>query len=148
MKKNSRVSVALHSLIHLSSVDRPLTSEELGECQQTNPVIIRRALGELKKAGIVTSEKGHGGGWTIIKKLKDISFQDIFKALDDSLLPAPIVLEEDEHCLIMKSLASTMDEFLEEAEILMAKKLSKLNLKQMMDTINSLKEQENVSQIK
>ncbi len=135
MKKNGRVSVALHSLIHLFYADGPVTSEDLGGCQNTNPVIIRRVLGELEQARVVSSEKGHGGGWVLLKKPKDISFQEVFEALDESLLPPPIVLDDDEHCLIMRSISGAMDEFLEEAEVLLAKKLSRLNLKQIIEKI-------------
>lgn len=135
MKKNSRASVALHSLIHLFYLDRPVTSEELGECQMTNSVIVRRVLGDLKKAGIVSSEKGHGGGWVALKKPNDISFQDVFEALGDSLLPPPMKLEEGERCLILRSVAGAMDEFLCEAEILLSKKLSKIRLSDIMKSI-------------
>ncbi|CBW26029.1 conserved hypothetical protein [Halobacteriovorax marinus SJ] len=135
MKKNSRTSVAIHSVLHLSMMDRPVTSEELGQCQNTNPVMIRRILGDLKKAEIVDSEKGHGGGWILLKSPKAITFQDIFMALNDSLLPSPIELDEGENCLIMKEICSTMDEFLDEAEILLAKKLSKITIQSLINQI-------------
>lgn len=135
MKKNSKVSVALHCVLHLSLAGKPVTSEELGRCQNTNPVLIRRILGDLKKAGIVDSEKGHGGGWIVLKDPKSISFQDIFNALEESLLPRPMELEQDEKCLIMKSLSGTMDEFLEEADQLLSKKLSKVSVQSIIDQI-------------
>lgn len=136
MKKNSRISVAIHSVLHLSMSKGPVTSEELGKCQNTNPVLIRRILGDLKKADIVGSEKGHGGGWILTKSPKSISFQDIFEALDDSLLPRPIELEKGESCLIMKSICSTMDEFIEEADLLLARKLSKISIQSLIDQVN------------
>ena len=137
MKKNSRSSVALHSLVSLVKADRPLTSEELGECQNTNPVIIRKVLGELKKKGIVSSEKGHGGGWVVLKSPKEISFHDIFQALNESLLPPGISLDKDEHCLIMKSVAETMDDFLIDAKILLEKKFKKILLQDIVDGIKT-----------
>lgn len=119
--------------------DRPLTSEELGECHNTNPVIIRKVLGELKKSGIVASEKGHGGGWVIVKNPKEISFQEIFEALDESLLPPAMKLEKDEHCLIMKSVAGVMDEVLIDAEALLKKKLKKIKLENILNEISEMK---------
>lgn len=139
MKKNSRAYVALHSLMCLIHSEKALTSEELGRCQNTNPVIIRKVLGELKKANIVSSEKGHGGGWVILKKPKDISFQDIFDALGESLLPPAILLDKEEHCLVMKSIAGAMDDFLIEAKVILSKKLRKIRLIDMIDEIHSLK---------
>lgn len=135
MKKNSRISVALHATLHLSMAKKPVTSEELGRCQNTNSVLIRRILGDLKKAGIVHSEKGHGGGWSILKEPSFISFQSVFEALGESLLPKPIKLDKNEECLIMQSLCSTMDDAISEADKLMAKKLSKISIQSLIDQI-------------
>jgi Rrf2 family protein len=135
MKKNSKISVAIHSVLHLALINKPVTSEYLGGCQNTNPALIRRILGELKKAGIVDSEKGHGGGWTLLKNPKSISFQDIFIALNDSLLPKPMELEEDESCLVLQAISSTIDEFIEEADSLLAKKLAKISIQSLIDRV-------------
>jgi len=135
MKKNSKISVAIHSVLHLALAGKSVTSEELGACQSTNPVLIRRILGKLKSAGIVDSEKGHGGGWTLQKAPKAISLQNIFSALEDNLLPAPMKLEEDEKCLVLRAISSTMDEFLVEADKLLAKKLSKISIQSLIDQI-------------
>jgi Rrf2 family protein len=135
MKKSSRISVALHAILHLSIVKLPVTSEHLGQCQNTNAVQIRRILGDLKKAGILDSEKGHGGGWVLLKKPSDITFQMVFEALGESLLPSPINLSKNESCLIMHSLCSAMDDFIEDADILMAKKLSKISIQSLINKI-------------
>ena len=135
MKKNSRTSVALHSLICLARADKPMTSEELGRCQNTNPVIIRKVLGELKKSSLVTSEKGHGGGWVALKSPKDVSFQDVFDALDESLLPPGLAIDKSEQCLIMKNMAGAMDDFLAEASALLSKKLKKIRLQDILEEI-------------
>lgn len=135
MKKNSKTSVAIHSVLHLALAKKPITSEDLGACQNTNPVLIRRILGKLKKVGIVDSEKGHGGGWILLKKPKNISFQDIFLALDDGLLPAPMDITGNEHCLVLRTISSTMDEFLEEADQILSKKLTKISLQSLIDQI-------------
>ncbi|MBD63878.1 MAG: transcriptional regulator [Halobacteriovoraceae bacterium] len=145
MKKNSKVSVALHALVHLIKMNRPVTSEELGSCQQTNPVIIRRILGEFKKAGIVDSEKGHGGGWIVLRDPSKISFLEIFDLLDESLLPSPLKLDPDEHCLIMNSMADVMDEFLEEALPLLRKGLSKVTIEDISKKITAEKIDEFIS---
>ncbi len=128
MKKNSRSSVALHALAHLVKRQESITSEELGKCLNTNPVVIRRVLGELKKNGIVASEKGHGGGWVVTKDPKQISFSDVFNALGEKLVPDAPQPDKDEQCLIMKTLTLVMNDFLSDAEILIDKKLKKISL--------------------
>lgn len=128
MKKNSKASVALHALAHLIKQQAPVTSEALGICLQTNPVVVRRVLGELKKKGIVESEKGHGGGWIVAKDAKDISFSDVFHALDEKLVPAAPKLDNDEQCMIMKTLALIMSDFLSDAQALLDNRLKKISI--------------------
>ncbi|BCJ88419.1 hypothetical protein skT53_34040 [Effusibacillus dendaii] len=63
MKKISRrFSIAVHimSLI-ATSKDTPCTSEWIAESVNTNPVIIRKIIGKLKKAGLVNVRPGYGG---------------------------------------------------------------------------------------
>lgn len=128
MKKNSRASVALHALAHLVKRQTPVTSEELGKCLQTNPVVIRRVLGELKKAGIVDSGKGHGGGWVVTKPPSQISFSEVFATLGEKLVPAAPQLDQDEQCHIMKTLALIMSDFLSDAEALLDNRLKKISV--------------------
>ena len=134
MKKNSKISVALHAVLHMSLRGQKMTSEELAECLETNPVVVRRILGELKKAQIVDSEKGHGGGWVLVKNIKSLSFYDIFKSLNETLIPDSIDLKDD-NCLVMRTISNVMDEFLEEAQILLNKKLQKIKFSHLQESV-------------
>lgn len=134
MKRNSKISVALHSLVHIAKSEHPVTSIQLSYCLNTNPVVIRRVLGKLRERGIVSSEKGHGGGWTLAVPYQKISFYDVYASLEEKLLPVNNSGTE-EQCLIMKTLNETMDEFLEEANNLLNKKLKNIELKAIMDKV-------------
>jgi hypothetical protein len=62
MKISSRFSIAVHILSLLAiSPSAHGTSEWIAGSVGTNPVIIRRVLGQLKKAGLVTVRAGIGG---------------------------------------------------------------------------------------
>lgn len=66
MKRSDRLSVALHVLLHMADRgSEPMTSAEMAACVETNPVVIRRTFAGLREAGIVSSDKGHGGGWRL-----------------------------------------------------------------------------------
>ena len=67
MSRSARFSVALHVLAHLADAEEPQTSEHLAECVGTNPVVVRRTLGGLREAGLVTSTRGTGGGWALAR---------------------------------------------------------------------------------
>lgn len=132
MKKNSKISVALHALIHLSLSKEPRTSEYLAQCLGTNPVVVRRILGQLKKCDLVDSGKGHGGGWQILQKPEAISLFDVYSALNENLLPTAPEVDDQESCQIVRALADTMSEFLDEATELLNVKLKKVSLRDMM----------------
>ena len=88
MKRNSRLSLALHTLSHMAGdPDRVRTSSDIADHAGTNPVVVRRVLGRLRKAGLLTSEKGHAGGWRLARNPDRITLADVYLALDESLLP-------------------------------------------------------------
>lgn len=62
MKRNSRLSLALHTLGHMAGApEHTRTSADIADHAGTNPVVVRRVLGKLRDAGLLTSEKGHAG---------------------------------------------------------------------------------------
>ncbi|MEM9582736.1 MAG: Rrf2 family transcriptional regulator [Pseudomonadota bacterium] len=84
MKRNSRLSLALHTMSHMASdPDRVRTSADIAEHAGTNPVVVRRVLGKLRKAGLLTSEKGHAGGWKLAMEPQKITLADVYLALDE-----------------------------------------------------------------
>ncbi len=82
MKISSRFSVAVHilSLLSIESSSH-CTSEWIAGSVNTNPVIIRRVLGQLKKAGLANVRSGTGGA-TLARELKDITLLDVYRAVD------------------------------------------------------------------
>lgn len=61
MKISSRFTIAVHmlSLMHVRSDH--LTSEQIADSVNTNPVIIRQISRLLKKAGLIEVKRGTGG---------------------------------------------------------------------------------------
>ena len=87
MKRNSKLSLALHALGHLATQpDRAYTSEDIARHSGTNAVVVRRVLGLLRSAGLVSSEKGHAGGWRLSMPADHISLCDVYVALGDRFL--------------------------------------------------------------
>ena len=87
MKRNSCLSLALHTLGHMAAEPgRVRTSSVIAEHAGTNPVVVRRVLGRLREAGLLTSEKGHAGGWRLAKSPTNITLADVYLALDERLV--------------------------------------------------------------
>jgi DNA-binding IscR family transcriptional regulator len=81
VKCDSRLSSVLHVLVHMADASRPVTSQALARYLGTNPVVVRRTLAGLRASGLVTSAKGHGGGWTLVRGLDAISLADVYDAV-------------------------------------------------------------------
>jgi len=61
---NCRFTVAIHVLCLLAALHpKPVTSEFIAGSVNTNPVVIRRILAALRRAGLVKSQPGVSGGW-------------------------------------------------------------------------------------
>lgn len=84
MQISSRFTIALHILTCIEEFknDYKITSDFLSSSINVNPVVIRRILQKLKSAGIITVARGNVGSMEINKELKDITFYDVYKAVD------------------------------------------------------------------
>jgi len=81
MNRDSRLSVALHVLMHMHDATEVVTSEALAPRLDTNPVVLRRTMSGLREAGIVRAERGRGGGWSLVKPLESVTLADVYDAL-------------------------------------------------------------------
>lgn len=134
MARSSRFAVALHVLTHLVDADEPQTSEWLATCVGTNPVVVRRTLSGLRDAGLVNSASGSGGGWVLAGDPARISLRDVYDGLGERLLRGIDVTGPGVRrgpggtCRIQQVVAGTLDEFVEDAEALLAGRLARITL--------------------
>jgi len=140
MKRDSRLSVTLHVLLHMSEMDRPITSEELGPMMKMNPVVIRRTLGGLRDAGIVGSEKGHGGGWTLMRALSSVTLADVYEALGTSTLFGIGHRNAKPRCPIEQAVNRAVSGALSEAEAVLMKRLRSVTVGDVLKGASSRRE--------
>ncbi|WP_024345887.1 Rrf2 family transcriptional regulator [Lacrimispora indolis] len=83
MQISSRFTLAIHifACIETFEKDYKITSDFLASSTNVNPVIIRKLLSQLKTAGLLKIARGTGGA-TIAKPLKEITFLDIYHAVE------------------------------------------------------------------
>ena len=83
MQISSRFTIALHifTCVDTFKGEYKITSEFLAGSINTNPVIIRKILTQLKNAGLITVVRGTGG-ISPTRSLKDISFYDVYQAIE------------------------------------------------------------------
>ena len=85
MASNSRFAIAVHTLALMANhPDSPLKSEFIACLVKTNPVVVRRLLPELAKAGLVETQSGAHGGTRLIRKPEEISLWEVYQAVESS----------------------------------------------------------------
>lgn len=82
MQISSRFTIALHifTCVDTFKGEYKITSDFLAESINTNPVIIRKILTQLKAAGLITVSRGTGG-IELTRDLSEISFYDVYEAV-------------------------------------------------------------------
>lgn len=84
MAANSRFAVAVHALTVIAwHADERHSSREIAGSVATNPVVIRRLLAELSRAGIVESAHGAKGGFRLARPAGRISLYDVYRAVEE-----------------------------------------------------------------
>lgn len=83
MQISSRFTVALHifTCAEVFKDEYKVTSDFLAGSINTNPVIIRKILTQLKNAGLIEVARGTGG-ITVTKPLTEITFYDVYEAIE------------------------------------------------------------------
>ncbi|QYR60647.1 Rrf2 family transcriptional regulator [Fusobacterium polymorphum] len=83
MQISSRFTIALHifTCVDTFKDDYKITSDFLAGSINTNPVIIRKILTQLKNAGLITIARGTGGILPT-RSLKEINFYDVYQAIE------------------------------------------------------------------
>lgn len=83
MQISSRFTVALHIFICVETFkdQYKITSDFLAGSINTNPVVIRKILTQLKNAGLITVARGTGG-INPTRPLNEITFYDVYEAIE------------------------------------------------------------------
>jgi DNA-binding IscR family transcriptional regulator len=118
----------LHVLLHMAERSGPATSETLAKAMDTNPVVIRRIMAGLRDQGYVSSEKGHGGGWTLACDLSEVTLRDIYAALGSPSLLAIGNRTEAPDCLVEQAVNAALNQTFRDAEALLLSRLGEVTL--------------------
>ena len=83
MQISSRFTIALHIFTCMETFkdDYKVTSDFLASSINTNPVIIRKILSQLKNAGLITVARGTGG-IAPTRPISEITFYDVYQAIE------------------------------------------------------------------
>jgi DNA-binding IscR family transcriptional regulator len=128
MKRDSKLSGVLHVLLHMAEMNGPVTSETLARAMNTHPVVVRRLMAGLRKAGFVASEKGHGGGWVLGCPLSAMTLGDVHAALGAPPLLAVGLRDAQSSCLVEQAVNHALGAAYADAQALLVARLHGVKL--------------------
>lgn len=128
MKLSTKGRYGLRALIDLAqySGEAPVSITSISTRQELSERYLEQLMSMLKKAGLVKSVRGAGGGYVLAKDMAEISVGDVLRALEGSLEPVECAGLEPEggckasdYCVtkyvwqrINESISQTVDEIM------------------------------------
>ncbi len=130
MQISSRFTLAVHILACIAVIkDMKITSNLLAGSTNTNPVIVRKILGQLKNAGLVEVVRGTGGA-SLAKPAQEISFLDIYQAVECVERGELFHFHENpnEKCPIGRNIHNVLDDKLDQIQRAMERELASISM--------------------
>jgi len=103
-----RFSVAVHVLVFLAMSEEPVPSGLLAESVSTNPVVIRRLLGTLRRAGLVRATTGPRGGFVLARRPSAIPLDRVHRLVEQGGA-APPSHRPSSKCPVGKNVCEVID---------------------------------------
>ena len=137
MRTSCRFAMAVHVLSVLAYKDgERVTSSLLASSINTNPVVVRRLMLALQRAGLIETRKGVGSGSRLSCPPSRISFADIYRAVEAGqgfVLPPK---KPNVHCPVGSCIQKTLSEVFSSVEEAVLKNLKKTTLGSVLRQVN------------
>lgn len=141
MQISSRFTIAIHVLVCIETFkkDHKITSDFLASSVNVNPVVIRRLLQQLKKAGLVNVKRGSGGA-DIEKPLDEITLLDVYEAVGCVENGELFHFHEnpEQRCPVGRNIHALLDMRLKAIQRAMEQEMRSVSIQDIMDDAEKL----------
>lgn len=88
MRVSAKSDYALRALIEIAVRDdgTAVSAEELGRLQEIPHGFLQAILADMRRAGVVASQRGQAGGWRLARDADAITVADVIRAVDGPLV--------------------------------------------------------------
>ena len=88
MRVSAKSDYALRALLELAgrSDGLAVSAEELGRLQEIPHGFLQAILADLRRAGVVMSQRGQSGGWRMAREADTVTVADVIRAIDGPLV--------------------------------------------------------------
>ncbi len=102
--------------------------------REPSPVVIRRLLGDLRRAGLVKSRRGVGAGWSLARELGSMTLLDVYEAVEPGPLFAMHRTTPDQECVVGYGIQPAMQGVYEGIEETLRHELARVTLENVLGT--------------
>lgn len=90
---SKKAKYAINALVHLAKrkEEGPILISDIASTENIPQKFLEAILLDLKKAGILASKKGKGGGYYLLKSTKEVSMADVIRLFDGAIALLPCV---------------------------------------------------------
>lgn len=81
----AKVDYGMRAMLTLAELGRPATAEDLARSQGLPAKFLGAILSDLRRAGLLTSQRGAEGGYRLARPAGEIAVADVMRALDGPL---------------------------------------------------------------
>ena len=130
MQISSRFTMAIHMFACIDTfTDQTMPSDFMAASIGTHPGIVRKLLQQLKAAGLIEVSRGTGGV-TVTKPLNEITFLDIYKAVECTPDEELFHFHENPNqaCPVGKNIHHVLDDKLAKVQEAMERELAAITL--------------------
>ena len=136
MSTNTRFAVAVHVLTVLAwSGDEPVKSDGVATSVNTNPVVIRRTLCALSRAGLVTSQTGAAGGSRLAREPKQITLLEVYRAVEGGSIFSLHRQPPSMSCPVGMHIETVLEDVFEEVQTAVERVLAKITIEQVLQKV-------------
>jgi DNA-binding IscR family transcriptional regulator len=133
---NSRLSIQIHILSLLALNQSPITSELIASSANCNPVLIRKELSILKKAGLVNTIEGKNGGASLAVSAHNITLDILYKIVyEDQEVFSLNKNAPNPNCIVGKNINTLMTDINKDAELALLNTLNGFTIQNLIDKI-------------
>jgi Rrf2 family protein len=88
VKISAKVDYAVRALIEIAGDDsgRPRSAESISAAQDIPRDFLLAVLADLRRAGILASQRGQAGGWVLLQAPTAVTVADVIRAVDGPLV--------------------------------------------------------------
>ena len=86
MRVSAKADYAIRAMVELATASkRPLKGERIAQAQQIPMKFLENILVDLRRAGLVASQRGAEGGYWLARPAAEITLADVIRAVDGPL---------------------------------------------------------------